>query len=84
MGEDDGVIGAADDAEEDHQVARYSLTSYKTYEFMYYMKSFIICIIYSMSFIRHSPPAPNNSSNSGPQVDELQCTSCICGNQLCP
>ncbi len=37
-----------------------------------------------MNFICHSPPTPNNSSNSGPPVDELQCTSCICSNQLCP
>ncbi len=27
-------------------------------------------------------PTPNNTSNSGPQVDELQCTSCICGKLL--
>ncbi len=41
-------------------------------------------IVYCMNFICHSPPTPNSSSNSGPQVVELQCTSCICGNQLCP
>ncbi len=36
------MIGAADDAEEDHQVVSYSLTSYKTNEFMYCKKTFII------------------------------------------
>ncbi len=35
LGEEDGMIGAADDAEEDHQVVSYSLTSYKIYKFMY-------------------------------------------------
>jgi hypothetical protein len=44
LGEENGVIGAVDDAEEDHQVVSYSLTSYKTYEFMYYTKPFIIRI----------------------------------------
>jgi hypothetical protein len=39
---EDGVIGVADDAEEDHQVVvSCSLTSYKIYEFMYCLKSFI-------------------------------------------
>jgi hypothetical protein len=42
LGEEDGVIGAADDAKEDHQVVSYSLTSYKTHEFMYCTKSSII------------------------------------------
>jgi hypothetical protein len=30
LGEEEGVIGVADDAKEDHQVASSSLTSYKT------------------------------------------------------
>jgi hypothetical protein len=42
LGEEDGVIGAVDDAEEDHQAVSYSLTSYKIYEFMHCMKAFII------------------------------------------
>ncbi len=42
LGEKDCVIGAADDAEVDHQVVSYSLTSYKIYEFMYCTKSSII------------------------------------------
>jgi hypothetical protein len=41
LGEEDGVIEAADDAEEKHQVVSYSLTSYKTYKFMYCTKSSI-------------------------------------------
>jgi hypothetical protein len=42
FGEEDGMIGAPDDAEEDHQVVSSSLTSYKTYEFMYFIKSCIL------------------------------------------
>ncbi len=37
-----------------------------------------------MNSLCHSPHTANASSKSGPQVFELQCTSCICGNQLCP
>jgi hypothetical protein len=32
-----------------------------------------------MNSLCHLPHTSNASSNSGPQVDELQCTSCICG-----
>jgi hypothetical protein len=40
---EDGMIGAADDAEEDHQVVvSCSLTTYNIYEFMYYPEAFII------------------------------------------
>jgi hypothetical protein len=42
LGVEDGMLGAADDAEEDHQVVSYSLTSYMIYEFMYYTKSYIV------------------------------------------
>ncbi len=42
---EDGMIGAADDAEEDHQVVvSCSLTTYNIYEFMYYPEAFIIWI----------------------------------------
>jgi hypothetical protein len=40
---EDGVNGAADDAEEYHQVVvSCSLTSYKMYQFMYCLKLFIV------------------------------------------
>jgi hypothetical protein len=39
LGDEDGMIGVVDDAEKDHQVVSYSLTSYKTFEFMYLTKS---------------------------------------------
>ncbi len=42
MGLEDGVVGAVDNAEEEHGVVVSStLTSYKVYEFMYSFNSFI-------------------------------------------
>ena len=39
---EDGVVGAVDDAEEEQGVVvSHTLTSYKLYEFMYCLKSFI-------------------------------------------
>ncbi len=43
MGLEDGVVEAVNVAEEEHGVVvSLTLASYKFYEFMYYMKSFII------------------------------------------
>ncbi len=43
MGLEDGVVGAVNVAEEEHVVVvSRTLTSDKLYEFMYYLKSFII------------------------------------------
>jgi hypothetical protein len=83
QGNEDGVVGAVDVAEQEQAVVvSCTLTSSKIYEFIYYLNSFIE-ILYKMNCICHSLPTLNNSSNSGPPVDELQCTSCICGNELC-
>ncbi len=43
LGVEDGVVGAVDDAKEEHGVVvSLTLTSYKLYEFMYCLKSFIL------------------------------------------
>ncbi len=43
LGVEDGMVGAVDDAEEEHGVVvRCTLTSYKLYEFMYCLNLFII------------------------------------------
>ncbi len=40
---EDGVVGAVDDAEEEQGVVvSHTLTSYKLYEFMYCLNSFIV------------------------------------------
>ncbi len=40
MGLEDGVVGAVNVDKDEHGVVQ-TLTSYKLYEFMYYLKSFI-------------------------------------------
>ncbi len=43
LGLEDGVVGAVNDAEEEHGVVvSFTLTSYKLYEFMYCLTSFIM------------------------------------------